>query len=47
MLDCTDMGMKLQPECSPPLIHRAFNYSIDLSRPVETFRYCLAAQTLP
>lgn len=38
LLDCNDMGLKLQPECSPPLIHRAFSYGLDMSQPVDTFR---------
>ena len=39
LLDCNDMGIKLQPESSPPLLHRAFGYGIDMRRPVDTFRW--------
>ena len=38
LLDCNEMALKLQPESSPPLIHRALDYGIDMSQPVDTFR---------
>ena len=38
MVDCTEMGLKVQPYSSPSVIERAFDHSIDTSKPVETFR---------
>ena len=38
MVDCTEMGLKVQPHSSPAVIERVFDYSIDRSRPVDTFR---------
>ncbi|KAK9810351.1 hypothetical protein WJX72_009272 [[Myrmecia] bisecta] len=38
VMECNEYGLKLQAENSPPVIERAFDYSIDTSRPIETFK---------
>ena len=37
-VECTETCFRLQPEKSPPVIHRLFDYAIDRSQPIETFR---------
>lgn len=37
-VDCTAMGLRVQPHSSPAVIERAFDYGIDTSRPIDTFR---------
>lgn len=37
-IECTETGFRLQPENSPPVLHRLFDYAIDTSQPIETFR---------
>ncbi|KAI7845861.1 hypothetical protein COHA_000595 [Chlorella ohadii] len=38
VIECTQRGLVLQAEDSPPLIDRLFEHAVDGSRPIETFR---------
>lgn len=42
-MDCTELGLRVQPHSSPPVIERAFAYGTDTSRPIDTFRCNSAA----
>lgn len=36
--ECTQHAILLQPQGSPPVVERVFDYSIDTSRPIDSFR---------
>ena len=38
VVECSQRGLLLQSEASPPIIDRLFDHGVDASRPVETFR---------
>ena len=38
-MECSAQGLLLQSEQSPPLIDRHFDYGVDATRAVETFRW--------
>ena len=38
VVDCSEAALLVQPQNSPPVIDRLFDYSIDTAGPIESFR---------
>jgi hypothetical protein len=42
VVECSEGALLIQPERSPPVIDRAFDYRVDTAQPLECFR-CAAS----